>query len=78
LSQGADGEHKLRFVDARIEISTSRPVAALTGATPCSGARCLAESDVYFGRSEAILAERKRIKLATIANRRLQHQMRAV
>ncbi|OPH81362.1 hypothetical protein B2M20_17920 [Nitrobacter vulgaris] len=34
-------------------------------------------ADVYFGRSETILAERKRIKLATIANRRLQHRLRA-
>jgi RNA-directed DNA polymerase len=34
-------------------------------------------ADVYFGRSQTILAERKRIKLTTIANRRLQHQMRA-
>ena len=34
-------------------------------------------ADVYFGRSAAILAERKRIKLATIANRRLQHRLRA-
>jgi RNA-directed DNA polymerase len=37
----------------------------------------LTPADVYFGRSEAILAERKRIKLATIANRRLQHRLRA-
>lgn len=34
-------------------------------------------ADVYFGRSETILAERKRIKLATIANRRLQHRLQA-
>ena len=34
-------------------------------------------ADVYFGRSEAILTERKRIKLATIANRRLQHRLQA-
>lgn len=31
----------------------------------------------YFGRAEAILAERKRIKRDTIANRRLQHQLQA-
>ena len=34
-------------------------------------------ADVYFGRAANILAERKRIKLATIANRRLQHQLQA-
>jgi len=37
----------------------------------------LTPADVYFGRAETILAERKRIKLATIANRRLQHQLYA-
>jgi putative transposase len=37
----------------------------------------LTPSDVYFGRAETILAERKRIKLATIANRRLQHRLQA-
>jgi putative transposase len=34
-------------------------------------------ADVYFGRAQTILAERKRIKLATIANRRLQHRLQA-
>ncbi len=34
-------------------------------------------ADVYFGRAETIIAERKRIKLATIANRRLQHRLQA-
>ncbi len=34
-------------------------------------------SDVYFGRAQSILAERKRIKLETIANRRLQHRLQA-
>jgi RNA-directed DNA polymerase len=34
-------------------------------------------ADVYFGRSEAILAGRKRITLTTIANRCLQHQLQA-
>jgi RNA-directed DNA polymerase len=37
----------------------------------------LTPADVYFGRAEAILAERRRIKLATIANRRLQHRLQA-
>src|SRR6478735_8275887 len=37
----------------------------------------LTPADVYFGRSETILAERQRIKLATIANRRLQHRLQA-
>jgi putative transposase len=31
--------------------------------------------DVYLGRAEGILLERKRIKRQTIANRRLQHQL---
>ena len=34
-------------------------------------------ADVYFGRAETILLERERIKRQTIANRRLQHQLRA-
>jgi hypothetical protein len=34
----------------------------------------LTPADVYFGRAETILVERERIKRATIANRRLQHQ----
>lgn len=34
-------------------------------------------ADVYFGRSETILAERKRIKLANIVNRRLLHRLQA-
>ena len=38
----------------------------------------LTPADVYFGRAQTILAERKRIKLATIANRRLQHQMQCL
>jgi putative transposase len=35
----------------------------------------LTPADVYFGRGETILAERQRVKRATIANRRLQHQL---
>ena len=38
----------------------------------------LTPADVYFGRAEAILLERERIKRQTIASRRLQHQLRAV
>ena len=34
-------------------------------------------SDVYFGRGETILAERRRIKHKTIQNRRLNHQRQA-
>jgi len=37
----------------------------------------LTPADVYFGRAETILAERERIKRATIANRHLQHQLQA-
>ena len=37
----------------------------------------LTPADVYFGRAESILNERERIKRQTIANRRLQHQLRA-
>ena len=35
------------------------------------------KADVYFGRAEAVLLERERIKRQTIANRRLQHQLHA-
>ncbi|WP_295849318.1 integrase core domain-containing protein, partial [Tardiphaga sp.] len=34
-------------------------------------------ADVYYGRAEAVIAERRRIKLATIENRRLQHRLQA-
>lgn len=37
----------------------------------------LTPADVYFGRGQAILQERNRIKRQTIANRRLQHRLQA-
>ena len=37
----------------------------------------LTPADVYFGRGETILAERRRIKQQTIQNRRLNHQCQA-
>jgi transposase InsO family protein len=37
----------------------------------------LTPADVYFGRGQTILLQRERIKRATIANRRLQHQNKA-
>ena len=37
----------------------------------------LTPADVYYGRGEAILEERRRIKRITIANRRLQHRLQA-
>ena len=37
----------------------------------------LTPADVYFGRAQAILEERERIKKITIQNRRLQHQLKA-
>jgi hypothetical protein len=37
----------------------------------------LTPADVYFGRGEAILEERERIKRSTIQNRRLEHQLKA-
>ena len=37
----------------------------------------LTPAGVYFGKAEMILAERHRVKRATIANRRLQHQLQA-
>src|SRR5262245_37172413 len=37
----------------------------------------LTPADVYFGRADTILAERERIKRATINTRRLQHQLQA-
>jgi putative transposase len=37
----------------------------------------LTPADVYFGRGQAILEERQRIKKLTIQNRRLQHQLKA-
>ncbi|MCB6180076.1 integrase core domain-containing protein, partial [Rhodobacter sp. Har01] len=37
----------------------------------------LTPADVYFGRGETILAQRRRIKQQTIQNRRLNHQRQA-
>jgi len=37
----------------------------------------LTPADVYLGRGQTILAERKRIKRQTIQQRRLQHQLQA-
>ena len=37
----------------------------------------LTPADVYYGRGEAILEEREKIKKLTIQNRRLLHQMKA-
>lgn len=37
----------------------------------------LTPADVYFGRGETLLAERRRIKQKTIQNRRLNHQRQA-
>ena len=37
----------------------------------------LTPADVYFGRGQAILTERERIKRQTIQNRRLQHHLQA-
>jgi putative transposase len=37
----------------------------------------LTPADVYFGRGQAILEERKRIRKSAIQNRRLQHQQKA-
>jgi hypothetical protein len=35
-------------------------------------------ADVYFGRGEAILEERRRIKEQTIQSRRIQHRLETV
>jgi RNA-directed DNA polymerase len=35
-------------------------------------------ADVYFGRAESILEERRKIKEQTIQSRRLQHQLETV
>ena len=43
----------------------------------CESLDNLTPADIYFGRAEAILLERERIKRQTIANRRLQHQLHA-
>ena len=37
----------------------------------------LTPANVYYGRGEAILAERERIKKQTLTTRRLQHHARA-
>jgi hypothetical protein len=38
----------------------------------------LTPADVYFGRGQAILEERRRIKEKTIQSRRLQHRCETV
>ncbi|MBN9149149.1 MAG: hypothetical protein J0I83_13260 [Nitrobacter sp.] len=66
---------------ATIIALASSQIGAFVGR--CYHVRChesidnVTPADVYFGRSETILAERKRIKLANIANRRLLHRLQA-
>jgi len=38
----------------------------------------LTPADVYFGRGQAILEKRRRIKVKTMESRRLQHQLKTV
>jgi len=38
----------------------------------------LTPADVYFGRGESILEERRKIKEQTIQSRRIQHQLETV
>lgn len=47
------------------------------GAIGSDGLDNLTPADVYFGRGQAILEERNRIKRQTIANHHLQHQLQA-
>ncbi len=58
---GALEEQVGRFVE---HTNHARPHESLSNLTP---------ADVYFGRGEAILAERERIKKQTLIHRRLQH-----
>ena len=51
--------------------SESKEISAASTSSEHSG------STSYFGRAEAVLLERERIKRQAIANRRLQHQLRA-
>jgi transposase InsO family protein len=62
---GALEEQVGRFVE---HYNHARPHESLSNLTPV---------DVYFGRGEAILAERERIKKQTLTTRRLQHHARA-
>ena len=62
---GALEEQVAAFVE---HTNHSRAHESLSNPTP---------ADVYFGRGEAILAERERIKKQTLTQRRLQHHARA-
>ena len=63
---------------ARIEAKRSR-AEQLADATKVALAMLaiFMAADVYFGRCQTILLQRKRIKRDTIRKRRLQHQMKA-
>jgi ribose/xylose/arabinose/galactoside ABC-type transport system permease subunit len=65
----------LVFVVTVGEIDLSFP--ATMGFSAWIFALVVTPANIYFGRAEAILLERERIKRQTIANRRLQHQLHA-
>ena len=64
------------YLDIDESEDASKPASADHPGPPVA-ARNLTPADVYFGRGETILAERRRIKLKTIQNRRLNHQRQA-
>ena len=59
---------RLRSVPSSSTTKQARAHESLSNLTP---------ADVYFGRREAILLERARIKRQTLASRRLQHHAQA-
>jgi hypothetical protein len=48
---------------------------SIRAATVAGPGSSICRPHVYFGRAEAVLVERERIKGQRIANRRLQHQL---
>jgi hypothetical protein len=67
--RGNRESYACRFGDDQIVEATSSGLAATTRAWTTSP-----PADAYFGRADAIIKQRERIKRQTIEHRRLQHR----
>ena len=65
------------YLPGALEAQVGAFVEGYNHARPHESLNNLTPADVSFGRGEAILAERARIKRQTLATRRLQHHARA-
>jgi len=65
------------YLPSELEAQVGAFVEHYNQARPHESLNNLTPADVYFGRGEAILLERERIKRQTLANRRLLHHAQA-